>query len=188
MFRWRAHPRVCGADVRPARWIGAPLGLIPACAGQTVRADHRHERQRAHPRVCGADVRVFQLGVDRGGLIPACAGQTVYALGLGTLDWAHPRVCGADAVMRSRTHDRAGSSPRVRGRLLGVVFVAGFSGLIPACAGQTTRLPIYGQQRVWLIPACAGQTFDPESDADMSEGSSPRVRGRRALRRWCARR
>ena len=70
-----AHPRVCGADrsfdtKREAKTGSSPrvrgrlawrasrfcrLGLIPACAGQTLSKRPPWPAPRAHPRVCGAD-------------------------------------------------------------------------------------------------------------------------------------
>ena len=153
----RAHPRVCGADgdkipveiwgkgssprVRGRRhcWGGVfvMVGLIPACAGQTVAevvADH--PRLGSSPRVRGR--RIYQKPTTRAErLIPACAGQT------GTRDppsrssGAHPRVCGADSANGCRPLPPTGSSPRVRGRPPNIDFDFEDLGLIPACAGQT---------------------------------------------------
>ena len=193
-----AHPRVSGADVqklagnrgflgssprvrgRPRFCVPAPVsvGLIPACAGQTLYGYALGGGYRAHPRVCGADPgedttvpsgagssprvrgRRFQLlqqQVDRR-LIPACAGQTARTSARRTAPRAHPRVCGADNITAKGMNNG--------------------SGLIPACAGQTstdwssgtTRLGssprVRGRQDLvagqikstGLIPACAGQT------------------------------
>ena len=69
----RAHPRVCGENftgpparvrrrgssprVRGKRGAGefavAVCGLIPACAGKTMRGPYNYVNERAHPRVCG---------------------------------------------------------------------------------------------------------------------------------------
>ena len=68
-----AHPRVCGENLEQSvgavntvgsspRVRGKPTclacmrfssGLIPACAGKTLRARRSMRRYRAHPRVCG---------------------------------------------------------------------------------------------------------------------------------------
>ena len=129
-----AHPRVCGENScqRAAplqRWGSSPRvrgkreecageaegrGLIPACAGKTLRHRVRGRMRRAHPRVCGENM--FRLGTGptwggssprvRGkhlnrqihsatlGLIPACAGKTEMVLTKRLCLWAHPRVCG----------------------------------------------------------------------------------------------
>ena len=113
-----AHPRVCGENRRPRpaaalRWGSSPRvrgkrvsklsklfgkGLIPACAGKTIRAKSQASSVRAHPRVCGENAsrlarsspragssprvrgkpRETLLHVGREGLIPACAGKTTY--------------------------------------------------------------------------------------------------------------
>ena len=113
--RW-AHPRRCGADLNPDAsmvyqrgssprvrgrlvsflGVAAPVGLIPAGAGQTTCADSQRSRSWAHPRGCAADnssasgsagnsgssprVRGRPPGLQPHragrGLIPAGAGQT----------------------------------------------------------------------------------------------------------------
>ncbi len=72
-------------------------GIIPACAGNTIRRHAVARRRRDHPRVCGEHVIGGQYrsagegssprvrgtrlvsGVGRGGrgIIPACAGNTL---------------------------------------------------------------------------------------------------------------
>ena len=115
--RSRAHPRVCGENeiltaedlnaqgssprVRGKRWNRCHpcynSGLIPACAGKTVRRPSLSMPGWAHPRVCGENIpqhgmkcpqpgsspRVRgkqrqgeQLAASEG-LIPACAGKTL---------------------------------------------------------------------------------------------------------------
>ena len=151
-----AHPRVCGADpsFSPAsiHWEGSSPrvrgrrrqhhrrggrpGLIPACAGQTVRWPLGSSSTTAHPRVCGAGLigdlppsgfrgssprvrgRLPRLrnrpAVRR--LIPACAGQTHHHVRAAGTFRAHPRVCGADYGSVNPSIQTQGSSPRVRGR------------------------------------------------------------------------
>ena len=129
-----AHPRVCGENLpqrstllatsgssprvrgkllqRHAFRMGA--GLIPACAGKTLRRCDSMEDLAAHPRVCGEnhyDMRVYHTDLGssprvrgkqrvarlvprRRGLIPACAGKTRGRRRGGLGHRAHPRVCG----------------------------------------------------------------------------------------------
>ena len=114
--RNRAHPRVCGENLRiplsrPETAGSSPrvrgkqgivilprrfIGLIPACAGKTRRRPHAHRPRRAHPRVCGE---------NRAGFI--------------------------------QTGGEQGSSPRVRGKRRWVAVCRLQRGLIPACAGKT---------------------------------------------------
>ena len=148
----RVRGRLAGNDN-----AGFGHGLIPACAGQTLRSRTRWSRWRAHPRVCGADsfnrransrcggssprVRGRQLQQARQlplrGLIPACAGQTSPRSPPSPAAWAHPRVCGADWPLTPASHHGVGSSPRVRGRRRVGEGRGLTHGLIPACAGQT---------------------------------------------------
>ena len=111
-----AHPRVCGENScqRAAplqRWGSSPRvrgkreecageaegrGLIPACAGKTLRHRVRGRMRRAHPRVCG---------------------ENMFRLGTGPTWGAHPRVCGENTSIDKFIPQRLGSSPRVRGKL-----------------------------------------------------------------------
>ena len=175
-----AYPRVCGAtqltpaDSRSERGLSprvrgnrmtvtegaAPVGPIPACAGQPRGGDCRSSLMGAYPRVCGATVqtqteysanpglsprvrgnRRFDLHPPRNrGPIPACAGQParwrVGRIGQG----AYPRVCGATLDGVEQGGGVKGLSPRVRGNrgLRAVCFPPWRP--IPACAGQPSFL------------------------------------------------
>ena len=112
----RDHPRVCGEHqnalflmrtfqgssprVRGTptaqRWRPAEVGIIPACAGNTIRSLRRNLSSRDHPRVCGEHDWMLKPPVEsegssprvrgtlglrvvdrcRLGIIPACAGNT----------------------------------------------------------------------------------------------------------------
>ena len=112
----RAHPRVCGENCHepgpPRKNRGSsprvrgkrsccqvspwPVGLIPACAGKTLKTVFTAPTDWAHPRVCGENTAAdAQYEVPNGssprvrgkhiraesarrgvGLIPACAGKT----------------------------------------------------------------------------------------------------------------
>ena len=193
----RAHPRVCGADgdkipveiwgkgssprVRGRRhcWGGVfvMVGLIPACAGQTVAevvADH--PRLGSSPRVRG---RLCLLGPYQApfGLIPACAGQTHAWRRRRICCRAHPRVCGADATPELAAAVDKGSSPRVRGRRIYQKPTTRAERLIPACAGQTgTRDP--PSRSSGAHPRVCGADSANGCRPLPPTGSSPRVRGR----------
>ena len=90
-----SSPRVRGAQ-RDVRARCEHLGIIPACAGNTVRDRPWLLWVQDHPRVCGEHIIVFGLlahvlgssprvrgtldgrhiPVGRVGIIPACAGNT----------------------------------------------------------------------------------------------------------------
>ena len=50
-------------------------GLIPACAGKTLRSDSYRVIPRAHPRVCGENEIIREAMADRGGSSPRVRGK-----------------------------------------------------------------------------------------------------------------
>ena len=130
----RDHPRVCGEHYRVtlgavvgagssprvrgtlARngFLEAARGIIPACAGNTLRSSGPCMITWDHPRVCGEHDRskaftnsaagssprvrgtrgVPERRAARGGIIPACAGNTPGAFDVPVCGRDHPRVCG----------------------------------------------------------------------------------------------
>ena len=173
-----SSPRVRGKPAWATR-AGVHSGLIPACAGKTIKTPTVTKLCRAHPRVCGENydkvkAEFFAEGSSprvRGkqpagrqpppglGLIPACAGKTRYGMDSQPLKRAHPRVCGENIETFGGAATLSGSSPRVRGKLnYGNVrtFVAG---LIPACAGKTLgKLAI--SPRNGAHPRVCGENWD----------------------------
>ena len=116
----------------------------------------------------------------RNRIIPAHAGQTrpqVPALGAIT---DHPRACGANKYPMICHVGRFGSSPRMRGKPGALNVPHSSSRIIPAHAGQTLRCCC----RRCDIPdhprACGAN--NPDCDRVVQDaGSSPRMRGKRAL-------
>ena len=94
---------------------------------------------------------------------------------------AHPRVCGENETMSLAEYERAGSSPRVRGKLGNILGGRIERGLIPACAGKTSRTRRYSPAR-WAHPRVCGENYTPELVMLDEAGSSPRVRGKRPRR------
>ena len=160
LARWGSSPRVRG-KLTPITIVAIPTRLIPACAGKTVRDRSRAAADRAHPRVCGENALVVWENVEGAGssprvrgkpirsftasrtlrLIPACAGKTRASQYVGRLAWAHPRVCGENVEPMLPRAEAAGSSPRVRGKRNYPSEEFMPLGLIPACAGKTSRTP-----------------------------------------------
>ena len=96
---------------------------------------------------------------------------------------AHPRVCGENSTYEYATACQMGSSPRVRGKPLGVVALGGQAGLIPACAGKTTRF----SRRLGYCPAhprVCGENPLASCPNSRGRGSSPRVRGKPGQSRY----
>ena len=122
------------------------------------------------------------------GLIPACAGKTNRITGPVSRIRAHPRVCGENHATRKSKPKERGSSPRVRGKPMSPVRPAGLNGLIPACAGKTTRTASSGRSSR-AHPRVCGENWCARQGWQREKGSSPRVRGkqlftRRPLRWW----
>ena len=138
-------------------------------------------------------------------IIPACAGNTCRSGNAAPSRRDHPRVCGEHNLIKSFVDGKTGSSPRVRGTPRTNRPHNLMPGIIPACAGNTQSLLLFGCRIVdaevvdefGIIPACAGNThcMTPTSavswdhprvcgehfvscgDFPLAKGSSPRVRG-----------
>ena len=117
------------------------------------------------------------------GLIPARAGKTPLEYQRFRVGTAHPRACGENTTSAAPSALPRGSSPRVRGkhpdglsRWLG-------ARLIPARAGKT-RLHKMHVLTIQAHPRACGENFTKRDRPHMSNGSSPRVRGKqpRAVR------
>ena len=170
-------------------------GLIPACAGSTVRRPCRLGGQGAHPRMRGEHgPPAMSPGWTRGssphargarhlndvtgtqvGLIPACAGSTPPSAPPPGVSRAHPRMRGEHPVREHREQRPRGSSPHARGARQHRVGGALTPGLIPACAGSTPWTPTCGPPG-GLIPACAGST-GLLGHAVVPFSAHPRMRG-----------
>ena len=172
------------------------VGIIPACAGNTIRLAWIVHRPRDHPRVCGehrprlptwwvargSSPRVRGTpsgsvgGVVGAGIIPACAGNTKAKRG-DLVGWRdHPRVCGEHSYAVEAMRSGQGSSPRVRGTLFVLSFFILVFGIIPACAGNTTSRC----KKMFLPrdhPRVCGEHMRYLFDPMNRQGSSPRVRG-----------
>ena len=156
------------------------MGIIPACAGNTLWRRTRTSSSGDHPRVCGEHKNAVPEMTDprgssprvRGthgrcrwccehsGIIPACAGNTDLADFAECSAEDHPRVCGEHSVSATYWWVSPGSSPRVRGTHHTTNFRCTTQGIIPACAGNTTI---------------------QQTSAVRHRGSSPRVRGTRGF-------
>ena len=171
------------------------MGIIPACAGNTLPGAGRVQPHRDHPRVCGEHPwrglsRFLVLGSSprvRGtlcaamisscitGIIPACAGNTQITLLPGRSPRDHPRVCGEHLPSFLLPSFIAGSSPRVRGTPGGALVDLRMTGIIPACAGNTAWPWLR-----WLMfrdhPRVCGEHFGVLCATCVGAGSSPRVR------------
>ena len=159
-----------------------PFGLIPACAGKTEGICVAVPVDGAHPRVCGENSPPSGMRSAPAWLIPACAGKTFTPFSGAEVGWAHPRVCGENQSEATSAAFLGGSSPRVRGKPDGTAIHLGRWGLIPACAGKTADLPALALRNAAHPRVCGENSVDHFIGAQ-GEGSSPRVRGKHAVRR-----
>ena len=191
-----SSPRVRGKPTK-SRARSPCRRLIPACAGKTASCPASVTSCPAHPRVCGENrcclipavpregssprVRGKQMREEVAGippgLIPACAGKTWRCTPGPCSAWAHPRVCGENIASTGRESDRAGSSPRVRGKQMRSFSQDIFNGLIPACAGKTSRME-RNEFRPRAHPRVCGENSPSKLMRQFGIGSSPRVRGK----------
>ena len=152
-----SSPRVRGTPSGSLRLLPC-RGIIPACAGNTRTCLRTRCIRRDHPRVCGEHLLPMRLFAPisgssprvRGtrcadiwcvsdvGIIPACAGNTRTHALRRRRPRDHPRVCGEHLMPSSAAMAWQGSSPRVRGTLAPSCRGARGSGIIPACAGNTS--------------------------------------------------
>ena len=170
--------------------------IIPACAGRTSATPSASSTPPDHPRVCGANAALAAALVSLVGssprvrgepnhrnfprpnfrIIPACAGRTSQQPH-GPPPWPdHPRACGANIHRRGRGSVNDGSSPRVRGELQSWFISQITSRIIPARAGRTRLRFCRGCGRPDHPRACGANDWVREFK-EISDGSSPRVRG-----------
>ena len=115
------------------------------------------------------------------GIIPAGAGKRACTLTFSERMRDHPRGCGEKLLHTFYPFARGGSSPRVRGKVFATNEVRGALRIIPAGAGKRARSTSPARLR-WDHPrGCGEKCFRPPS-ARSTLGSSPRVRGKVALR------
>ena len=110
------------------------------------------------------------------GIIPACAGSTETGEVEHRRQRDHPRMCGEHGAAVKLVAHGLGSSPHVRGaRGHGHVRFHG-QGIIPACAGSTSRLSaVYPTMRDH--PRMCGEHPADRLCSGRERGSSPHVRG-----------
>ena len=112
----------------------------------------------------------------RNGIIPACAGSTGGASRLGKWFWDHPRMRGEHLTRTSSLLSIGGSSPHARGAQNLAAFFLRKSGIIPACAGSTSRR-IRFASTARDHPRMRGEHKFAWIKSHRLEGSSPHARG-----------
>ena len=158
--------------------LPGPLGIIPACAGNTrycpwyrqhvwdhprLRREHPAS-QMSPPRSMGSSPLargtrvVAHPNLIGRGIIPACAGNTYSRPSPNRTTRDHPRLRGEHSQKTPSGDRTTGSSPLARGTHAGQDRIHRFLGIIPACAGNTCG----------LSPGCG------------CRGDHPRLRGEHA--------
>ena len=197
-----SSPRVRGSLAEPT-CIKCQSRIIPAGAGLTTQLQvHPHRASGSSPRVRGS-LFCPRIAPAIVGIIPAGAGLTSHRCPDTDDRRDHPRGCGAHNPLRllcqhSRDHPRGcgahiadpvscawpvGSSPRVRGSRRTVLIGNVVGRIIPAGAGLTSCCPA-----AYLCmrdhPRGCGAHTNRRQSTDKRRGSSPRVRGSRAVAAW----
>ena len=151
------------------------------CGEQGIRFQISPEFIGSSPRVRGAVAQKVDHICDRG-IIPAHAGSSTPSSSRCTSTWDHPRVCGEQCSPFFARYVRPGSSPRMRGAADAQLVVDELVGIIPACAGSSSRSRPRGTGS-WDHPRACGEQALRFFTTLISSGSSPRVRGAAALMR-----
>ena len=200
-----SSPRARGTRVRVVRQL-LRRRIIPACAGNTLRAVDVARIQPDHPRVRGEHglrLRFVQhvLGSSprargtrarscppraSGRIIPACAGNTGDRAMNPDVPPDHPRVRGEHCTSVRGCGVHPGSSPRARGTPRCRPTGCAGRRIIPACAGNTPS-PAARAPRTADHPRVRGEHDERGGRGGVVAGSSPRARGTRDGWRPCTR-
>ena len=202
---WRLRTwRISGSSplargtLRSLSALSLAAGIIPACAGNTPRPRRSPAWAWDHPRLRGEHVLVRSLvcvllgssPLARGtlifqydrvsdfGIIPACAGNTWGGACGGSCLGDHPRLRGEHGIIQRVHNGRRGSSPLARGTPPIRVMKSPDGGIIPACAGNTTHLPIL-RDMAEDHPRLRGEHKSSVVGNLPDVGSSPLARGTR---------
>ena len=174
-----SSPRARGAHLAAFKRVHR-VGIIPACAGSTHRADVDGRCRWDHPRVRGEHPMQPSELAGQTWIIPACAGSTLRGRKHEPDARDHPRVRGEHFGSRLSGLGAKGSSPRARGAPSLSSPLKCPAGIIPACAGSTNliRSPELG---FGDHPRVRGEHADGLVKAARAVGSSPRARGAHVL-------
>ena len=134
-------------------------------------------RRGSSPHARGAPLLHRQCGVRRG-IIPACAGSTKLLRFSYTQRGDHPRMRGEHAERMHWMEAHQGSSPHARGAHAPRQAPAPRQGIIPACAGSTSRA-VATVQDGENHPRMRGEHYVPLAIIRLISGSSPHARGAR---------
>ncbi|KFI48490.1 hypothetical protein BBOU_0619 [Bifidobacterium boum] len=171
-------------------------GIIPACAGNTVSSNASLTYTWDHPRMRGEHVTAGHVSpahsgssphargtlgqsrhaVRHAGIIPACAGNTCATYWRPSTTRDHPRMRGEHAAEKSAESTAQGSSPHARGTRPLSEWAKGQAGIIPACAGNTSRW-VNRRSTARDHPRMRGEHYQYLHVYRAFGGSSPHARG-----------
>ena len=115
------------------------MGIIPACAGNTDGSyEDMTEVGGSSPHARGTPT-ARPANTRQAGIIPACAGNTRRPAPSRPSIRDHPRMRGEHMTIKTRFLPGRGSSPHARGTPSDAASLFRFSGIIPACAGNTVK-------------------------------------------------
>ena len=125
--------------------------------------------------------------VGTAGIIPACAGNTMTITCRAPASRDHPRMRGEHKTLTDIDQRLLGSSPHARGTLPCRIEAGRISGIIPACAGNTSWNSCW-TCRAGDHPRMRGEHNSVRFAHVMNAGSSPHARGTllAAIRVLCA--
>ena len=194
---WGLSPRARG-KLKPGRAPDPEKGSIPACAGEAASPGMAVCCLKVYPRVRGGSGGNRRRPAGRRGLsprargkrrlpagalrpagsIPACAGEAFPRRALRIGRGVYPRVRGGSWVPVAAAPARSGLSPRARGKLHRALGAYAETGSIPACAGEAAACPSV-IVRTEVYPRVRGGSGDSFQQVRVTEGLSPRARGKR---------
>ena len=202
----RDHPHVCGEYQAPFRnsqdSLGSPprvwgiqepdkaallrAGITPTCVGNTLWFWSRPGSWWDHPHVCGEYLQRTDAPVHDSGSPPRVWGIPNASRCRRGLSGDHPHVCGEYLTVMKCKSCGKGSPPRVWGippwpspsaaRPQAIMA----TGITPTCVGNTNSILAMMASRQDHPHVC-GEYDVRKSDADLNEGSPPRVWGILAL-------
>ena len=113
------------------------VGIIPACAGNTLLLAVPGLRGRDHPRMCGEHKKSLRDVQPRRGSSPHVRGTPRFSFSRVLVLRIIPACAGNTLLSLSPLRRRSGSSPHVRGTPADAQKRRNTAGIIPACAGNT---------------------------------------------------
>ena len=109
-----SSPHARGA---PVRHVGQDLvaGIIPACAGSTIRCGSGRTWRQDHPRMRGEHFASNATSAASQGSSPHARGALMSSLSVASTPWDHPRMRGEHEIEVGSIVASPGSSPHARG-------------------------------------------------------------------------